>query len=199
MCRFFVDYIPIRVFPNIEAETGVPYLHNQSMNVYATIWDGDDWATEGGRIKVNWTHAPFVASYREFNADACTDTNANAASECASLKWWNQYEYQALGYAQVGQLKWVQENMTVYNYCTDYARYNVTPPECLYSTPISFSTSPSNVPSSSYAPSPSPSVHNVVSPSPSNVAQSNSHISPQVTLFTLTLFILVSSLYVLLY
>ena len=187
-CSFFVDNVPIRVFPNIEAETGVPYLHNQSMTVYATIWDGDSWATEGGRIKINWTHAPFVASYREFSADACTDTNTNAASECASLKWWNQYKYQALDNAQLGQLKWVQENMTVYNYCTDYARYNVTPPECLHSTPISLGT-PYVAPSTSTATAPS-------SPSPINASPSSSvsQTLSRMNKFTLTLYMFLSSL-----
>jgi hypothetical protein len=135
-----VDGIPIRVFPNVEAKTQVPYLHNQSMYIYATIWDGDSWATQGGRIKLNWTYAPFVASYREFGADACSGGEASAL-DCAASRWWNQVQYRALNDAQLGQLKWVQENLTIYDYCTDHARYNVTPPECFYSTPSSLGAS----------------------------------------------------------
>ncbi|KAJ4968850.1 hypothetical protein NE237_015551 [Protea cynaroides] len=27
----------------------------------------DDWETQGGMVKTNWTHAPFVASYKSFD------------------------------------------------------------------------------------------------------------------------------------
>lgn len=195
---FFVDDKPIRVFPNIEAETGVPYLHNQSMNVYATIWDGDSWATEGGRIKVNWTHAPFVASYRDFSADACTQTATTSASECAATKWWDQAAYQALDSTQLSQLKWVQDTLMEYNYCTDYARYNVTPPECLYS--MVSTPSPSSSPSSpSSSPPSSSSLPLIASPSPSPSPyhpQSNSPSPPHLTLFCSSfLFIILSLLF----
>lgn len=103
------------------------------MNVYASIWDGDSWATEGGRIKINWTNAPFVASYREFTADACHNTSTDPdATICASTKWWNQPNYQVLNSDQLNQLKMVQTQFMIYNYCTDTARYNVTPPECSF-------------------------------------------------------------------
>lgn len=155
---FYVDEVPIRVFPNIEATEGVPYLRSQGMQAYATIWDGDSWATQGGLVKINWTHSPFVASYRDFNADACTDTTTTSASDCAATKWWDQLAYQGLDASQYGKLKWVESNMTVYNYCTDYERYNVTPPECLYTIPVlNAVTGPSPSPSSSLPPPSNPS------------------------------------------
>ncbi|KDO36927.1 hypothetical protein CISIN_1g036063mg, partial [Citrus sinensis] len=53
---FSVDGTPIREFKNSES-IGVPFLKNQPMRI-------------GGLIKTQWTHAPFAASYRNFNADA---------------------------------------------------------------------------------------------------------------------------------
>jgi hypothetical protein len=36
------------------------------MGVYSSIWNVDDWATQGGRVKTDWTHAPFVTTYERF-------------------------------------------------------------------------------------------------------------------------------------
>jgi hypothetical protein len=33
------------------------------MAVYATIWDGSAWATDGGKYKVNYKHAPFASDF----------------------------------------------------------------------------------------------------------------------------------------
>ncbi|KAM7497781.1 hypothetical protein LguiA_022195 [Lonicera macranthoides] len=43
---FLVDNIPIRVFHNSEA-IGIPFPKNQPMRVYASLWNADDWATQG--------------------------------------------------------------------------------------------------------------------------------------------------------
>ncbi|GJR85063.1 putative concanavalin A-like lectin/glucanase domain, xyloglucan endotransglucosylase/hydrolase [Tanacetum coccineum] len=40
------------------------------MRVYASLWNPDNWATQGGRVKTDWTKGPFNASYRKFNAKA---------------------------------------------------------------------------------------------------------------------------------
>jgi hypothetical protein len=39
---------------------------NCLMGVYSSIWNADDWATQGGRVKTDWTHAPFVTTYERF-------------------------------------------------------------------------------------------------------------------------------------
>jgi Glycosyl hydrolases family 16 len=66
--RFFVDRVPIRVYKN----NGKPnnFFPNQKpMYMLSSIWNADDWATRGGLEKTNWTYAPFVSSYKDFNAD----------------------------------------------------------------------------------------------------------------------------------
>ncbi|XP_071940040.1 xyloglucan endotransglucosylase/hydrolase protein 22-like [Coffea arabica] len=79
---FLVDGSPIRAFNNNEG-SGISFPKNQPMKVYCSLWNADDWATQGGQIKTDWTLAPFLASYRNFNADACV-WSASAGSSCAS-------------------------------------------------------------------------------------------------------------------
>ncbi|KAI8551125.1 hypothetical protein RHMOL_Rhmol06G0161000 [Rhododendron molle] len=67
---WLVDNTPIRVFENNEA-IGVPFPTNQPMKVYSTIWCGEEWATQGGRVKTNWTLGPFTAGYRNYKVNAC--------------------------------------------------------------------------------------------------------------------------------
>ena len=66
-----MDGTPIREYRNREAATGVPFPTRQPMRVYASLWDAEGWATQGGRVKTDWSHAPFSASYRGYKADAC--------------------------------------------------------------------------------------------------------------------------------
>ncbi|KAL7087241.1 hypothetical protein ACP275_13G055600 [Erythranthe tilingii] len=67
---YMVDNIPIRVFNNNMAK-GVPFPTSQPMKVYASLWNADDWATQGGQVKTNWTLAPFTATYQNYNANTC--------------------------------------------------------------------------------------------------------------------------------
>ncbi|XP_074574126.1 xyloglucan endotransglucosylase protein 7-like [Curcuma longa] len=120
----YVDGTPIRVFRNNE-RMGVPYPKSQPMRVYASIWDGDEWATRGGLDKTDWSKAPFIATYRGLNADACA-----VGSACSSRgrPWWNQ----VLDFAGMQKVKWMRERYMVYNYCRDPKRQTARgpPPEC---------------------------------------------------------------------
>ena len=124
-----MDGVPIRVFSN-NAAAGVPYLDSQPMRVFSSIWNGDSWATRGGLVKIDWSHAPFVASYRSFRAtnSACVSTTpssctaSSTASQVAAVTSSQQLDS--------AKLQWVKKNYMVYDYCTDHARYAVAPPEC---------------------------------------------------------------------
>jgi xyloglucan:xyloglucosyl transferase len=127
--RFLVDNVPIRVFKNNQ-NLGVPYLNSQAMAVYTSLWDGSQWATEGGRVKIDWQYAPFIATYEGFNVDGCAVQNNDNLAGCAvasSNKW---AQAPALTWHQTNQLKWVRQRYLVYNYCTDKTRYPTPPPEC---------------------------------------------------------------------
>ncbi|KAL5974053.1 Xyloglucan endotransglucosylase protein 1 [Asimina triloba] len=121
-----VDGVPIRVFKNNEAR-GIPFPKDQPMRLYSSIWNADTWATRGGRDKIDWSQAPFTASYRNFNPDACVWEGGRSSCPPSSGAWMNQ----GLDAYQVHKLKWVQQNFMIYNYCTDYKRFpRGLPPEC---------------------------------------------------------------------
>ncbi|EYU29568.1 hypothetical protein MIMGU_mgv1a023629mg, partial [Erythranthe guttata] len=67
---FLVDDIPIREFTNNERKR-VPYPKNQAMGIHGSLWNADDWATQGGCVKINWSNARFVATFPSFEIDAC--------------------------------------------------------------------------------------------------------------------------------
>lgn len=122
---FSVDGTPIRQFKNLES-IGVPFPKNQQMRIYSSLWNADDWATRGGLIKTDWTQAPFTASYRNFNADACIWSSGKSSCSAHNAWLWQQLD----GTNQL-RLKWVQKNYMIYNYCTDTKRFpQGFPPEC---------------------------------------------------------------------
>ncbi|XP_047319758.1 probable xyloglucan endotransglucosylase/hydrolase protein 23 [Impatiens glandulifera] len=128
---FSVDGIPIREFKNAES-IGVPYLKNQPMRIYSSLWNGDQWATKGGLVKIDWTKAPFTAFYRNFNdATACFWSGGNAGkSSCTGSSdhaWMNEQ----LNTTSQEKMRWVRKNYMVYNYCNDIKRFPLGfPAEC---------------------------------------------------------------------
>lgn len=125
---FYADGTPIREFRNLES-IGVPFPKNQPMRIYSSLWNADDWATQGGRVKTDWTRAPFTASYRNFNANACVWSNGRSSCRGSSSAsaWMNQQ----LDATSQKRLQWVQKNYMIYNYCTDAKRFpQGLPKEC---------------------------------------------------------------------
>ncbi|KAK4487127.1 hypothetical protein RD792_006442 [Penstemon davidsonii] len=89
------------------------------MRVYCSLWNADEWATQGGRVKTDWTKSPFVAYYRNFNIDGCVSGTSSGACGSQSGSWQTQ-ELDAPGR---NRLRWVQQNHMVYNYCGDVQRF----------------------------------------------------------------------------
>ncbi|XP_043698102.1 probable xyloglucan endotransglucosylase/hydrolase protein 23 [Telopea speciosissima] len=127
---FSVDGTPIREFKNLESK-GVPFPKNQPMRIYSSLWNADDWATRGGLIKTDWTQAPFTASYRNFNANACVWSSSGSSSCNSNSASSNNWYSQQLDSTSQQRLKWVQNNYMIYNYCTDTKRFpQGFPTEC---------------------------------------------------------------------
>ncbi|CAI0438991.1 unnamed protein product [Linum tenue] len=131
---FSVDGTPIREFKNMESN-GIPFPKNQPMRIYSSLWNADDWATRGGLVKTDWSNAPFTASYRGFNANACVWTNgksscsaaASTTPDSSSAEWLSE-EMDTTGQER---LKWAQKNYMIYNYCADNKRFpQGIPQEC---------------------------------------------------------------------
>ncbi|CAN1160747.1 Xyloglucan endotransglucosylase protein 1 [Linum perenne] len=123
---FLVDNIPIRVFNNLES-MGVPFPNKQPMMIHSSLWNADDWATQGGRVKADWTKAPFVASYRNFKAEACIWSQSSASSTCSPGPW----QTQGIDATGRNRIRWVQSKYMIYNYCTDLKRFpKGLPTEC---------------------------------------------------------------------
>ncbi|XP_015694974.2 probable xyloglucan endotransglucosylase/hydrolase protein 8 [Oryza brachyantha] len=137
---FFVDKVPIREYRNSDKpNTFFPIM--KPMYVFSSIWNADDWATRGGLEKTDWTKAPFISSYRDFTADACSWGAASAAGgsppSCAAAtgnSWWDQPPAWALDAGQREDSAWVARNLVIYDYCNDRERYPSPSEECALRT-----------------------------------------------------------------
>ncbi|KAJ4957325.1 hypothetical protein NE237_014108 [Protea cynaroides] len=126
---FFVDTVPIRVFKN-KTNIGVNYL-SQPMQIVASLWNGESWATDGGKTKIDWSQAPFKAQFQGFNIDGCTSQNSNTQPCYSSSYWWNSEKYGVLDSIQERAYEGVKRKYITYDYCSDRSRYQTPPPECL--------------------------------------------------------------------
>lgn len=127
-----MDNIPIRIFKNNE-NIGVKYV-SQPMRVECTMYDAEDWATDGGLTKTNWIFAPFKAQYQGFNIGGCPSNDNQFAIDpnCNSPSyWWNANKYWRLNGVQQRQYENIRAHYMIYDYCNDGPRYPVEPPECL--------------------------------------------------------------------
>ncbi|KAI4377237.1 hypothetical protein MLD38_014902 [Melastoma candidum] len=126
---FYVENTPIREFPNLEAR-GVQFPKDKPMRVHSTIFNADDWATRGGLVKTDWSQAPFVASYRNFEANACVWSGGTSTSTpCGSdSEGWFTARMEPEGLQKMGEF---QRQFMTYNYCNDHNRFaGGFPPEC---------------------------------------------------------------------
>jgi xyloglucan:xyloglucosyl transferase len=132
-----VDSFPIRVFRNY---TGLPFPTQRPMYAYSSIWNADDWATQGGRVKADWTKAPFVAEYRNLDLQTCECADGASEKTCADACAASEHGAPRceLTDKEKRQMRSLQLGYTIYNYC-DKARSEVAkdpgtakpvPPEC---------------------------------------------------------------------
>lgn len=124
--RFLVDGLAIRVFKNNEAK-GIGYPDDQAMRVYSSLWNAEDWATQGGRVKTDWSKAPFSAYYRDYNANACVASAGTSSCSSGSVSWMDR----ELSLQEVSKMKELRKTYMVYNYCDDKNRFGQNmPAEC---------------------------------------------------------------------
>ncbi|XP_077237782.1 putative xyloglucan endotransglucosylase/hydrolase protein 30 [Tasmannia lanceolata] len=129
---FYIDEVPIREVIRSDAMGGD--YPSKPMSLYATIWDGSDWATSGGRYKVNYKFAPFISEFTHLVLKGCAvdPIQQLPSGKCTEAN----AELLAADYAVVtperrlAMRKFRQRYMT-YAYCYDTLRYPVPPPECV--------------------------------------------------------------------
>lgn len=113
----------------------MPFPRTQPMGIHGSLWNADDWATQGGRIKTNWSNAPFVSTFQLLDINACEllPENDDVLGKCGKLGqfWWDKPSMNKLNKKQRKQLKWVLANHLVYDYCNDKSRFSELPKECV--------------------------------------------------------------------
>ncbi|KAJ3683106.1 hypothetical protein LUZ60_013333 [Juncus effusus] len=131
-----IDGVAFRTFKNNE-NMGVPFPKTKPMRVFSSIWNADDWACQGGRIKTNWTYQPFIARYLNYEDSVCLWTGTNSIYECGAdntAQWYNEPQFQALSQPQIDNINNIKYNYMIYDYCDDSKRFNGNmPPECYLS------------------------------------------------------------------
>ncbi|KAL4558573.1 hypothetical protein LXL04_036774 [Taraxacum kok-saghyz] len=126
---FLVDNTPIRVYKN-NMRNGVRFPQ-KPMQLLASLWDGSNWATDGGKTKINYSHAPFEAQFQDFRVDGCVSLSNNPNKHCYSSRYpWNNKKYWQLNSYQLRAYENVKRKYMNYDYCTDRARYPKPLPEC---------------------------------------------------------------------
>ncbi|KAF3506603.1 hypothetical protein F2Q69_00003311 [Brassica cretica] len=127
---FYVDNVPIRIFKN-NKRYGVGYP-SKPMTLVVSLWNGEGWATDGGKAKINWSYAPFKANFERFSDSGCHADGLNInAKVCGSTTyWWNTIQYSRLSANETTAFKNVRAKYMTYDYCSDHPRYPVPPTEC---------------------------------------------------------------------
>ncbi|KAJ4758558.1 Xyloglucan endotransglucosylase/hydrolase [Rhynchospora pubera] len=125
---FYIDSTPIREIRNSKAMGSA--FPSKPMTLYATIWDGSTWATLGGRYKVNYRYAPFVAEFAALVLHGCTVDPLNPLSSCDEGFDSSSLATTELSVEQRSGMDSVRANHMTYSYCHDRKRYTVPLPEC---------------------------------------------------------------------
>ncbi|TVU42047.1 hypothetical protein EJB05_08430, partial [Eragrostis curvula] len=124
---FIVDGLVIRAF---KRHADLPYPGGKPMQVHATIWDGSWWATQHGKVSVDWAYAPFLVSYRGYAVDACTPNGDGKPLSCPkdTDRWMKRQPSDA----EWGTIAWARSKFMNYDYCHDGWRFpkGILPPEC---------------------------------------------------------------------
>lgn len=127
-CSFYVDNVPIREIKRTQAMSGD--FPSKPMSLYGTIWDGSGWATNGGKYKVNYKYAPYVAKFSDFVLHGCGVDPIELSPKCdivldsASIPT-------RISPDQRRKMERFRNKYLQYSYCYDRTRYNVPQSECV--------------------------------------------------------------------
>lgn len=126
ICSFYVDNVPIREIQRTETMGGD--FPSKPMSLYATIWDGSDWATNGGKYRVSYKYAPYIAEFSDFVLHGCA-VDPIEQSKCDDAPKYASISTDLTRQQQSKMAKFRNKYMQ-YSYCYDHSRYQVPPSEC---------------------------------------------------------------------
>ncbi|XP_030533712.1 probable xyloglucan endotransglucosylase/hydrolase protein 30 [Rhodamnia argentea] len=129
---FYVDEVPIREIIRNDAMGGD--YPAKPMALYATIWDASDWATSGGRYKVNYKYAPFVTEFKDLFLQGCpvNPLDQYPSDHCYDkLALLDAQDFSTVTAARRMAMRQFRQNYMYYSYCYDTVRYPIPPPECV--------------------------------------------------------------------
>ncbi|XP_057777662.1 probable xyloglucan endotransglucosylase/hydrolase protein 28 [Salvia miltiorrhiza] len=120
---FYIDNVPIREIKRTEAMGGD--FPSKPMSLYATIWDGSDWATNGGKYRVNYKYAPYIAEFSDFVLHGCAIDPIELSKCDAPLT------FSTISSQQRTKMAGFRNKHMQYSYCYDRVRYKAPPSECV--------------------------------------------------------------------
>lgn len=131
MCRFYVDEVPIREVKRTASMGGE--FPSKPMTLYATIWDGSSWATNGGKYKVNYKYSPYIAEFSEFVLHGCTvDPIEQVFRKCDLTPQISEAAIpNNITTAKRTKMESFRRKHMTYSYCYDHLRYKIPPAECV--------------------------------------------------------------------
>lgn len=126
---FYVDGAAIREIKRVK---GGDYP-SKSMSLYGTIWDGSDWATDGGKFKTDFKYAPFVTEYSDFLLEGCHVDSLKSPPEMQVCDKAPDFikSFSGLTMEERAKMEEFRKSYMSYSYCNDRKRYPIPLPECL--------------------------------------------------------------------
>lgn len=107
---------------------------SKPMLIYATIWDGSNWATSGGKHKVNYKYAPFVSDFSDLILKGCRldpIQRLPAAAQCREAEMDTlAAEYSVMTAQKYDIMLQFRREYMIYSFCYDELRYPITLPDC---------------------------------------------------------------------
>ncbi|OAY70631.1 putative xyloglucan endotransglucosylase/hydrolase protein 30, partial [Ananas comosus] len=130
---FYIDDIPIREVRRSEVVGGD--YPSKPMSLYATIWDASNWATAGGRYKVNYKYGPFVSEFSDLALLGCRVDPLQAPPSTSRNCTASDAELAATGLAVMTPerrraMRQFRERYMTYSFCYDTLRYPETFSDC---------------------------------------------------------------------
>ncbi|WOH15647.1 hypothetical protein DCAR_0935190 [Daucus carota subsp. sativus] len=125
---FYIDSVPIREVKKTEAMGGD--FPSKPMSLYGTIWDGSNWATNGGKYKVNYKYSPYIAEFSDFVLHGCAVDPIEMSSTCQLVPQFKSVPTGITNESRTKMQSFRKKHMQ-YSYCYDKTRYKVPPSECV--------------------------------------------------------------------